>query len=45
MLKNILDGSMPEKKFFEVPFLVVTKDNVDEFWQKKKEMAELGKQQ
>lgn len=45
MLKNILDGSMPEKKFFEVPFLIVTKDNVDEFWQKKKEMAELGKQQ
>jgi ribose transport system substrate-binding protein len=43
MLKNILDGTMPEKKFLEVPFLVVTKDNVDEFWKKKKEMAALGK--
>ena len=30
--------------FHEVPFLVVTKDNIDEFWAKKKEMAELGKQ-
>ncbi len=45
MLKNILDGKMPQGKFHEVPFLVVRKDNVEEFWKKKKEMAELGKQQ
>jgi ribose transport system substrate-binding protein len=44
MLKNILDGKQPETSFHEVPFLVVTKDNIDEFWAKKKEMAELGKQ-
>ena len=44
MLKNILDGKMPQSKFHEVPFLVVRKDNVEEFWKKKKEMAELGKQ-
>jgi len=44
MLKNILDGKMPQGKFHEVPFLVVRKDNVEEFWKKKKEMAELGKQ-
>lgn len=44
MLKNILDGKQPETAFHEVPFLVVTKDNIDEFWAKKKEMAELGKQ-
>ena len=44
MLKNILGGKQPETSFHEVPFLVVTKDNIDEFWAKKKEMAELGKQ-
>ena len=44
MLKNILDGKQPETVLHEVPFLVVTKDNIDEFWAKKKEMAELGKQ-
>jgi len=44
MLKNILEGKNPESTFHEVPFLVVTKKNVDEFWAKKKKMAELGKQ-
>ena len=46
-MKRILDGDtafIPENKFMEVPFLVVTKENVDEFWATKKEMAELGKQ-
>ena len=46
-MKHILDGDtafIPENKFMEVPFLVVTKENVDEFWATKKEMAELGKQ-
>ena len=36
MLKNILDGKQPETSFHEVPFLVVTKDNIDEFWAKKR---------
>ena len=44
MLKNILDGQAPASTFLEVPFLVVTKENVDEFWKTKREMAELGKQ-
>jgi ribose transport system substrate-binding protein len=44
MLKNILDGQAPESTFLEVPFLVVTKENVDEFWKTKREMAKLGKQ-
>ena len=46
-MKRILDGDtafIPKNKFMEVPFLVVTKENVDEFWATKKEMAELGKQ-
>ena len=45
-LKKILDGDtsfIPENKYIEIPFLVVTKENVEEFWAKKKEMAELGK--
>ena len=33
------------KGYSETSFLLVTKDNVDEFWAKKKEMAELGKTQ
>ena len=45
MLKEILDGKMPESEFREIPFLAVKKDNVDEFWAKKKEMVELGKQE
>ncbi|MBC8324529.1 MAG: sugar-binding protein [Verrucomicrobia subdivision 3 bacterium] len=44
MLKSILDGNTPADTFLEVPFLVITKDNVDEFWKTKKEMAKLGKQ-
>ncbi len=43
MLKNILDGQAPASTFLEVPFLVVTKENVDEFWKTKREMAGLGK--
>lgn len=46
-MKRILDGDtsfIPANKFMEVPFLVVTKENVDEFWATKKKMAELGKQ-
>ena len=45
MLKKIYDGSKPETTYQEVSFLEVTKDNIDEFWAKKKEMAELGKSQ
>ncbi len=45
MLKGILEGNAPESTFLAIPFLVVTKDNVDEFWKTKREkMAELGKQ-
>ena len=33
------------KGYAETSFLLVTKENVDEFWDKKKEMAELGKSQ
>jgi ribose transport system substrate-binding protein len=46
-MKRILDGDtgfIPANKFMEVPFLVVTKENVDEFWATKNKMAELGKQ-
>ena len=43
MLKNIWDGNQPETTYQEVSFLEVTKENIDEFWAKKKEMAELGK--
>jgi ribose transport system substrate-binding protein len=45
MLKNIWDGIQPSTTYQEVSFLEVTKENVDEFWAKKKEMAELGKAQ
>ena len=45
MLKKIADGTQPENTYQEVSFLEVTKDNIDEFWAKKKEMAELGKSQ
>ena len=46
-MKRILEGDtgfIPANKFMEVPFLVVTKENVDEFWATKNKMAELGKQ-
>ncbi|MDG1138264.1 MAG: sugar-binding protein [Opitutales bacterium] len=45
MLKNISDGVQPTTTYQEVAFLEVTKKNIDEFWAKKKEMAELGKTQ
>ena len=45
MLKIISSGIMPTTPYQEVSFLEVTKDNIDEFWAKKKEMAELGKSQ
>ena len=45
MLKKISEGTQPENTYQEVSFLEVTKDNIDEFWAKKKEMAELGKSQ
>jgi len=44
MLKSIYEGNKPETTYFELPFLVVDQSNIDEFWSKKKEMAELGKQ-
>ena len=44
MLKSIYEGNQPENKYFELPFLVVDQSNINEFWEKKKEMAELGKQ-
>lgn len=45
MLKNIHAGIQPASTYQEVAFLEVTKDNIEEFWAKKKEMAELGKSQ
>ena len=45
MLKNISDGVQPQTTYQEVAFLEVTKENIDEFWAKIKEMAELGKSQ
>ena len=44
MLKSIYEGNQPDKKYFELPFLVVDQSNIKEFWEKKKKMAELGKQ-
>ena len=43
MLKDIYEGKMPENQYVEKTFASVTKENVAEFWAKKKEMAELGK--
>ena len=43
MLKDIYEGKMPENQYVEKTFAAVTKENVAEFWAKKKEMAELGK--
>ena len=45
MLKKISEGTQPENTYQEVSFLEVTQENIDEFWAKKKEMAELGKSQ
>lgn len=44
MLKSIYEGNQPGNKYFELPFLVVDQSNITEFWEKKKKMAELGKQ-
>jgi len=44
MLKSIYEGNAAPSKYFELPFLVVDQSNIDTFWAKKKEMAELGKQ-
>ena len=38
------EGEQPANKYFELPFLVVDKSNIKEFWEKKKKMVELGKQ-
>ena len=42
MLKDIYEGRMPESKFVKTVALV-TKENIDEFWAKKREMVALGK--
>jgi len=44
MLKAIYEGKRPDDQYFELPFLVVDQSNIEEFWTKKKEMAQLGKQ-
>jgi ribose transport system substrate-binding protein len=44
-LERLLDGDtsvIPDNKFIDVGFKVVTKANIDEFWAEKKKMAELG---
>jgi len=43
-LKSIYEGNSVPSTYFELPFLVVDQSNIDTFWAKKKEMAELGKQ-
>jgi len=46
VLKSLLDNDhsvIPENKFIEIPFLSVTKENVDDFIVKKKKMEKLGK--
>ena len=43
MLKDIYEGNKPSTEYVEKSFAAVTKENVAEFWAKKKEMAELGK--
>jgi ribose transport system substrate-binding protein len=46
MLKQILDGNskvIPKNKFLEIPCVIVTKANIDEFWMQKKKMETLGK--
>jgi ribose transport system substrate-binding protein len=45
VLKALLDGDtsvIPDNKFIDVGFKVVTKANIDEFWAEKKKMAKLG---
>ena len=45
LLKSIMDGdtsAIPENRFIDVGYKVITKANIDEFWVEKKKMAELG---
>lgn len=47
LLKSIMDGdtsAIPENRFIDVGYKVITKANIDEFWAEKKKMAELGAQ-
>ena len=48
VLKALVDGDtsvIPENKFIDVGYKIVTKANIDEFWAEKKKMAELGAQE
>ena len=36
MLEDIYEGRMPESKFVEKSFAAVAKENIDEFWAKKR---------
>ena len=45
VLKSLIDGDtsvIPENKFIDVGYRVITKENIDEFWAEKKKMADLG---
>ena len=45
LLKSIMDGdtsAIPENRFIDVGYKVITKANIDDFWAEKKKMAELG---
>ena len=45
LLKSSMDGdtsAIPENRFIDVGYKVITKANIDEFWAEKKKMAELG---
>ena len=45
LLKSIMDGdtsAIPENRFIDVGYKVITKANIDGFWAEKKKMAELG---
>ena len=47
VLKALVDGDtsvIPENKFIDVGYKIVTKENIDEFWAEKNKMAELGAQ-
>jgi len=47
VLKALVDGDtsvIPENKFIDVGYKIVTKENIDEFWAEKRKMAELGAQ-
>ena len=45
LLKSIMDGdtsAIPENRFIDVGYKVITKAHIDEFWAEKNKMAELG---